>query len=266
MISSAEMVRVELRGGGFDALRASHFVQRFPPHFHETFAIGVVETGVTRLRTHRGAWDGGPGTILAFAPGEIHSADPITPEGYTYRMLYPSDAFMRELGMTGATFTRPVIEDGNIARAFLDAHEPLMNGNDSLRFETRMRTALELLVRAYDLRTPADSSPHVDVVERARAYLRDHFAEHVCLASLAEECGVSRFQIIRRFRRVMGVTPFTYLAQVRVNRAQAMLNTGCGLSDVAYSCGFSDQSHMTRAFKHAVGVPPGQYARAVRRT
>jgi AraC-like DNA-binding protein len=264
MISSAEMARVELQGGGFDALRASHFVQRFPPHFHETFAIGVVETGETRLRTHRGVWIGGPGTILAFAPGEIHGADPLTADGYTYRMLYPSESFMREAGMTGAMFTRPVIEDAVIARALLEAHEPLMNGSDSVRAESRMRIALEALVRGYDARGTPDQSASAAVVTRAQAYLRNRFAERVRLASLAEECGVSRFQIIRRFRRVTGVTPFTYLAQIRVNRAQAMLSNGCSLSDVAYSCGFSDQSHMTRAFKQAVGMPPGQYVRSVR--
>ena len=73
---------------------------------------------------------------------------------------------------------------------------------------------------------------------------------------------MSPFQLIRKFRRAVGVTPFAYLAQYRVNRAQALLAAGNSLSDVAYSCGFSDQSHMTRAFKQAVGVTPGQYLRA----
>jgi len=77
---------------------------------------------------------------------------------------------------------------------------------------------------------------------------------------------VSAKRTLVRSAHSVGVTPFAYLAQFRVNRAQEMLAAGNSLSDVAYSCGFSDQSHMTRTFKQAVGVPPGQYARSRRAT
>jgi hypothetical protein len=46
-----EVARVELSCGTFDALRAVEFTSSFPPHFHDTFAIGVIESGATRLRT-----------------------------------------------------------------------------------------------------------------------------------------------------------------------------------------------------------------------
>jgi transcriptional regulator GlxA family with amidase domain len=62
----------------------------------------------------------------------------------------------------------------------------------------------------------------------------------------------------------MRVPPYPYLGQLRVNRAQAMLCAGSSVADVAYACGFCDQSHLNRMFKKAVGVPPGQYVRQVR--
>ena len=69
------VARIDLSCGHFDALRAEHFVHRFPPNFHETFAIGVVEAGTAHIRTHRGEWLAEPGSVLAFSPGEIHAAD-----------------------------------------------------------------------------------------------------------------------------------------------------------------------------------------------
>jgi AraC-like DNA-binding protein len=263
------MARIELRsgGGGFDALSAQHFTRRFPPHFHDTFAVGVVEWGWAHLRTRRGEWTGGPGTILAFAPGEVHSADPVTANGYSYRMVYPTTGFMRALGFEAPpTFTSPVIQDADLARALHSAHLPLMNGIVGQRAESRLLDALQGLVRRHvsardeNARTGDGDAP---VVERARAMLHEKFAQRLSLPELARFCGVSPFQLIRRFRRVLGVTPFAYLAQFRVNRAQAMLCKGGALSDVAYSCGFSDQSHMTRAFRESLGLPPGEYARSV---
>ena len=260
------MARVELSSGGFDALSATHFVQRFPPHFHDTFAIGVIESGVACLRTRRGEWFGGPGTILAFSPGEMHSADPVTAAGYTYRMLYPTLEFMRHVGLERAPlFTSPVIDDDVLSRALHDAHIPVMEGAGGARAEWRLLAVLSALVKQYAVRTDVPTlAADTRIVEQAQLCLSARFAQRLTLADLAEACAVSPFQLIRKFRRVVGVTPFAYLAQFRVNRAKAMLAAGNTLSDVAYSCGFSDQSHMTRAFKQAIGVPPGQYARSIR--
>lgn len=259
------VVRVDLNTGAFDALNAVHFVQRFSPHFHDTFAIGVVEEGWAHLRTRRGEWQGGPGTILAFSPGEVHSAVPMTSAGYSYRMVYPPRPFMEALGLGGVTtLSSPVIHDERVATALCEAHVPLMEKPETRRSESRLLDALRMLVRSHVVNTDAQSNADPDfVVKRAQAVLNEQFTRRFTLAELAHACGASRFQLIRRFRRVLGTTPFAYLAQVRVNRAQAMLCQGGALSEVAYACGFSDQSHLTRAFKQAFGIPPGEYVRAV---
>ncbi|MEP7348010.1 MAG: helix-turn-helix domain-containing protein, partial [Gemmatimonadaceae bacterium] len=77
-------------------------------------------------------------------------------------------------------------------------------------------------------------------------------------------CGVSAFHLIRCFRESVGLPPHAYLKALRVSRAQCMLRGGSTISDAAYSCGFSDQSHLTRSFKNVTGLSPGTYARMVR--
>jgi AraC-like DNA-binding protein len=81
---------------------------------------------------------------------------------------------------------------------------------------------------------------------------------------LSQVCGVSAFHLIRCFRDAVGLPPHAYLKALRVSRAQAMLQGGSSISDVAYDCGFSDQSHLTRNFKRVTGLSPGAYARLVR--
>jgi AraC-like DNA-binding protein len=270
-----DVKRVGLRSGSFDALTAVDFARPFPPHFHDTFALGVVESGATRLRTQRGAWIARAGSILAFAPGEIHSAMPLGDAGYTYRMIYPSIEFMREIGRTpGALdldrlmFRAPVIDDPVLAFELGRTFGPLIDGSASLVAESRFVGAMRKLVarHAADARASVpERAADLVVVDQVREYLQTRFSERVRLTTLAEICGIGSFQLIRIFRRVVGVPPYAYLVQLRVNRAQTMLFQGAAVADVAYACGFSDQSHLTRTFKKAIGVPPGRYARSVNR-
>ena len=265
--SITEFARIDLPSGSFDAFSAAHFASRFPPHFHETFAIGVVETGATRLHTPRGEWLAGAGTILAFSPGEVHSAEPLTSEGYTYRMIYPTLEFMRALGMDAPLFQLPVIHDPVLGRELHRAHVPLMDGASSPAAENAIVAGLRRLIERYrgpSLEKTTLRPSDCEVVACAQHYMQQRFAQPVRLASVAQECGLNTFHLIRVFRRVVGVPPYAYLVQLRVNRAQTMLSEGTSVADVAYSCGFSDQSHLTRTFKKVLGVPPGQYVRAIR--
>lgn len=269
-----EVASIDLSCGRFDALRARHFVQRFPPHFHDTFAIGIVESGSTRLLTHRGEWVARAGSILAFSPGEVHGAEALGSNGYTYRMVYPTRALMHEIAALPEAgddrtplFSTPVIEDRELANQLRKAHVPLMAGDWRSTAESQLIEGLRSLARRHgsfnelpDAVRPID----LEVAERARALLQARFAQQVRLSVVADECGMTLFHLIRVFRRVMGVPPYAYLVQLRVNRAQAMLCAGSSVADVAYACGFCDQSHLNRMFKKAVGVPPGQYVRQVR--
>jgi len=269
--SVTEVGRIDLSCGHFDALRAEHFVHRFPPHFHDTFAIGVVEEGTAHIRTQRGEWLAQPGSILAFSPGEIHAADSSGAGGYTYRMVYPSREVMREIAAFRSSgddrvpvFRTPVIDDAEVAHRLLDAHEPLMAGKWRGRAESKLVAGLRSLLERHGTFSDEASSVRpldLEVSGKARDYLHERWSKPLRLSAVAQECGTSTFHLIRSFRRVMGVPPYAYLVQLRVNRAQAMLCAGSSVSDVAYACGFCDQSHLNRMFKKAVGVPPGQYVR-----
>lgn len=98
-------------------------------------------------------------------------------------------------------------------------------------------------------------------VRRARDLLESGFARSMRLAELAKECGLSPFQLVRAFRAAFGAPPHAYLMQVRVRHARTMLSRGDAISNVAFACGFVDQSHLTRVFKRHFGLTPGAYRR-----
>ncbi len=95
--------------------------------------------------------------------------------------------------------------------------------------------------------------------------LRERWSDRISLADLAAFAGLSRFELVRRFRAQTGLTPFAYRTNLRIAHARTMLARGEPPAEVALACGFADQAHLTRMFRRAVGVTPALYARAVRR-
>jgi AraC-like DNA-binding protein len=101
-------------------------------------------------------------------------------------------------------------------------------------------------------------------VARARAYLHDRFAEKITLTDLVADAGISRFRLTRAFVAAHGLPPHAYLLSVRLNAARHRLAAGDAAANVAASCGFTDQAHLTREFRRRFGTTPGTYRIAAR--
>jgi AraC-like DNA-binding protein len=99
--------------------------------------------------------------------------------------------------------------------------------------------------------------------ERARELLTSRLADPPSLHALAEAVGANRFVLLRTFRRRFGVPPHAFVLRLRIERARAMLARGVDIAQIAQSLGFADQSHLTRVFTRAVGVPPAGYRRLI---
>ena len=84
------------------------------------------------------------------------------------------------------------------------------------------------------------------------------------IASIAGAVDVHPVHLARVFRRHHDCSPGEFLRRVRIQRACRLLaESPESLSAIAYETGYADQSHFTRHFKRAVGVPPGAYRRLV---
>ena len=74
---------------------------------------------------------------------------------------------------------------------------------------------------------------------------------------------ISKYHFIHIFTEIMGVSPYSYLLNMRVNKVKQMLvTTDEGLSAIAERTGFCDGKNMIRAFKKQTGQTPGQVRRA----
>ncbi len=92
--------------------------------------------------------------------------------------------------------------------------------------------------------------------------LVDDIKQAPTLDELATLAGTSRYTLVRQFGRRHGLPPIAWLLQLRLHRARERIAAGWGLADTALSCGFSDQSHLTRQVTRHLRNTPGSRRRA----
>jgi len=110
------------------------------------------------------------------------------------------------------------------------------------------------------IRVPGGLSPlHL---KRSKDLMANDLAEDLSLARVASQCGLSREHFSRAFKVTTGFTPHQWRQLCRIDAVKQLLaGRSRSIADIAISCGFADQSHLTRVFGRIVGTSPAQRRR-----
>jgi AraC family transcriptional regulator len=91
-------------------------------------------------------------------------------------------------------------------------------------------------------------------------YIHANLAQDIKLTNLAQIVGMSQYYFCQLFKQSMGIAPYQYVIQLRVERAKQLLKCReMAISDVALACGFANQSHFTKHFRKLTGITPKAY-------
>jgi AraC family transcriptional regulator len=117
---------------------------------------------------------------------------------------------------------------------------------------------------------PSPSRPPKGGLTRAQLarvtdFVETHLDKPLNLADLAAAAGLSATHFARRFKHATGVAPHQFLIRARVERAKRLLDqSDLAIAQVAFSCGFAHQEHLTRVFRRYTGATPGAFRRSSR--
>jgi AraC-like DNA-binding protein len=252
-------------GGGVELLEAWLQALAYRRHRHDTYAIGLTESGVQAFAYRGAAHVSTPGRVVVLHPDEAHDGHAGTAAGFGYRQLYVepaviSEALRARLGRACALpfVPRPVTTNPTLAAAirsaFRDGHEPLAIDDLVVRVAEGLLEADPSCGRSPPLR-------HVDVaaIDRARQFLDAEKTRVVRSWELEAVTGLSRYDLARQFRAMLGTSPYRYLLMRRLASARAQIARRRPLVEVALDAGFADQAHLTRAFTAAFGITPARY-------
>lgn len=252
-------------GGGITLLRAWFAGVAYAKHRHDTYAIGVTDSGV-QVFDYRGARQVSmPGQVALLYPDEAHDGRAGTAAGFGYRIIYIDPAQLSEAlqAISGRAhplpFARqPVVSSPALARAIAEAFQ---YRQESLVVESLLlNLAAGLIAEDRSSEAPA-ATRRVDApaIKRARQFLDAELTRVVRTAELEVITGLTRFELARQFRRLYGTTPYRYLLMRRLALARQLVHQGRDLAEIAYESGFADQAHFTRMFKSTFGLTPARY-------
>lgn len=96
-----------------------------------------------------------------------------------------------------------------------------------------------------------------------REFLGNHFCDSdIDLCAIRGRYGLSEKYFREKFKKMYGLSPTQYLMSLRLNEAAKLLQEGVlGVSEVAYSSGFSDVYYFSRLFKKKFLCAPSVFAK-----
>lgn len=104
-----------------------------------------------------------------------------------------------------------------------------------------------------------------NAMEPVMAWLREHLAEPLTLATIAAHAHMSERTLGRKFRTAAGMTVFDWIVRERINRAKVLLEvTDFPIAEVAAMAGFGSAEGLRRHFEKSVGTSAGGYRRTFR--
>jgi len=103
------------------------------------------------------------------------------------------------------------------------------------------------------------------VMKQLTEYVDSHLSSPFSLADISAIVGCSPSHFARKFHRSAGMSLGRFINRRRLAAAMVMLrDDSMTLSQIAFSLGFSSQSHFTRLFSELCGMPPMKFRKIVR--
>lgn len=106
-----------------------------------------------------------------------------------------------------------------------------------------------------------ESRSHATCLDRTLSYFKEQYQNNITIDELSQISGISPQYLCRIFKKKMGIRPFEYLKQFRINRAKSLMleNPYKLIEEISVMVGFNNPSYFGSIFKELEGMTPKEF-------
>lgn len=223
-------------------------------HCHENFHLSAILSGGNLESRKKTDVQVLPGKLLVYHPGEIH-CNRFTRFPSKNLNLEIKDSFFNkyDLAPGNLSFTLSASIDNYFNLVKIYSELAINDGFTNDAVHTSLRSMLSKKENSY---------VNPSFLKKLHEIIEDRWNEFIPLKDLASELQLHPVTISKYFRKHYNCTLADYLRKIKIEKAlHLILHTKKSITEIAFICGFSDQSHMTRLFRFYLGFRPKEISR-----
>lgn len=254
-------------------------------HWHEEFEIGFVTEGSVVLGCGNRKYQMECGDMFFVNSNVLHSMHKVnTSKQAVFKSIaFHSSIISESISsvfyikyllpiLSNSNFRECIITKGSSSyQSMLDILSKVWNlvYSEDSDYEIKVRNELSTLFcilnrfRKNIIETITPKMPNYLPEKRVQvllAYIHTHYQDKITIEELAKTTSISKTEVLRCFKAIMGLSPISYLNSYRLQRAAHMLiNTEKSIQEIAEDCGFDDNSYFSKLFKKKYHVTPHDY-------
>lgn len=228
-----------LRGNGIELIICKQSNISYPLHNHvSVYTLGFVLEGAIELVTDKGC--------KIYRENEAFVILPYTPHRINAQSSYT---------LLSLCVRADLVAGHELCRNIPAIMDFLHNSINQPTAEEKIHRALYGLIPVSNM-TPVKKE---SAIGKLKTRLETYPELSYSLDDMAEAAFISKYNLIRIFKRETGLTPHQFQIQNRIRKAQRLLEKSVTITEVALATGFCDQSHFIRHFEKIVGLTPTDY-------
>lgn len=222
-------------------------------HYHENYHLTFILQGGNREQRRNKELEALPGDIVFYESGELHR---------NFNTMHPSrninieikDSFFSTYDINVTSFAEATLNYTNAKFFILKTYHECLTMDESS--QTAIHASLLGLMASRDKTKKIEP----EWIKLVREILNDRWNEQMPLMEIATLVQVHPVTVSKFFPKYFRCTLGEYVRKLRIDKATNLLrNSQLSLTEIAYQCGFFDQSHFIRVFKQTTGFLPKEY-------
>jgi AraC-like DNA-binding protein len=229
-------------------------------YFPKNYQIALIRAGEGEIIVGDVTYHIHKNQFFLIHPNLVHSGKPNVEIGWQVDTITLKTSFVQQIMGNNSLpiFEKLIFEDENYLRIFEDCIQLLNNYEENFESESKFLFYLsELLIipsKKTEIRPLKDDN---EAINRAINFIEANYKTAFTLDDVSENAFLSKFHLIRIFKKQVGLTPYSYQLQLKLNEARRLIFEDKSLTEIAHELGFADQAHFTNTFKkYANGANP----------